>query len=505
MRTIVARVGSSSRWTTVLSAALAAVVVGAVVVLAVVTETVYSTNSTLIFMGFDAERAQLITSLIIAAVGAALAILATNRIGLATLAGLGGFVSLFGYTFLHETKSALASTGINGSFDLAGWMLTLATLLLAGAISSWAGATLFGALRPGLFEAVASVRSIVSTRKLTLHFARRPLTVAAALLILVLCVPTFGDMVNYTPDSRMLHGGPPPVGLIPGGAAPHSGATAAAQGPWVSSRPSGSGLVETTNLPAPWTGTSTQTEDVGVYTPPGYDAHGSRRYPVLYEAPFEYNLWDSSISIKVVLDTLIDSGTVPPMIVVFVNAWHAPIADTECANSVDGRQWMDTFISETVVSYVDSHYLTIARPEARATTGFSQGGYCAAILVLRHPTIFGTAIPISAYYWAGDGEAGSKLPFAGDLAARAAASPMIAATLVPPETRAKLFFIVVAQPSQPFFGTQATEFERLLTLEGYSFVAVDATIPHGWDQVRQELPDALEAWAGHLVTAGVFS
>jgi Putative esterase len=504
VKALISSICSSSGWKTILNAAVAAAIVGAVVVLAVVSETVYSTNSTLIFMGFDAERAQLITSLLVAAVGAALAVLATNRIDLATLAGLGGFGSLFGYTFLHETKGALASTGINGSFDLVGWALTLGTLLMAGAISSWAGATLFGALRPGLFEAVASIRGVVSTRKLTRHFARRPLTVAAALLVLVICVPVFGDMVNYTPDSRMLHGGPPPVGLIPGGVAPHSGATTATQRPWMSWRPSGSGAFETLDLPAPWTDQSAPINHLEVYTPPGYEAHGSRRYPVLYEAPFNHDLWDSSVNIGVVLDTLIDSGTVPPMIVVFINAWRAPITDTECANSVDGRQWMDTFISETVVSYVDSHYLTIARPEARATTGFSQGGYCAAILVLRHPTVFGTAIPISAYYWAGDGEAGSKLPFGDDLAAQAAASPMIAATLVPPETRAKLFFIVVAQPSQPFFGTQATEFEHLLALEGYPFVAVDATIPHGWDQVRAELPNALEAWAGRLVAAGVF-
>jgi enterochelin esterase-like enzyme len=193
------------------------------------------------------------------------------------------------------------------------------------------------------------------------------------------------------------------------------------------------------------------------------------------------------------------------MIVVFVNAWRAPIADTECANSVDGQQWMDTFISETVVSYMDSNYLTIARAEARATTGFSQAGYCAAILVLRHPTVFGTAIPISAYFWAGDGEAGSRLPFSGDLAALAAASPMIAASQLPAATCAKLFFIVVAQPSQPFFGTQATEFEHLLAFKGYPFIALDAKIPHGWDQVREMLPVALEAWAGHLVAGGVFS
>ncbi len=494
----------SRRCSAVIQASLAATLAAAVVVSAVVSGALYASNTTLMFMGFDAQRAQLITSLLVAGVAAVAVTLATNRARLATLAGLGGFAALFGYTFLHETKSALASTGVNGSFDVVGWVLTLLTLLLAGVISSWAGATLAQALRPTLFEAGSAIRDSVGTRQPARRLLRRPLTVAVALILLIVTVPVFGDMVNYMPDSRMLHGGPPPVGLTPGGKDQPAGPATPSQRPWLSWRPSGSGSVTTVDLPAPWTDSSATTENIGIYTPPGYDPSGGRRYPVLYEAPFDYRLWDSSVNIKVVLDTLIGSGRVPPMIVVFVNAWRAPIADTECANSVDGKQWMDTFISETVVAYVDMHYLTIARAEARATTGFSQAGYCAAILALRHPTVFGTAIPISAYYWAGDGEAGSRLPFGGDLAALAAASPIIAAAKLPAADCARLFFIVVAQPSQPFFGTQATEFEHLLAFKGYSFVALDARIPHGWDQVREMLPLALEAWAGHLVAAGVF-
>ena len=180
------------------------------------------------------------------------------------------------------------------------------------------------------------------------------------------------------------------------------------------------------------------------------------------------------------------------------------IYDTECANSIDGRQWFDTFISKTVVSYVDSHYLTIAGADARAFMGFSQGGYCAAILPLRHPTVFGTAIPISGYFRAGEGDASAKLPFGGDAAALAAASPIVVAAELPQATRAALLFIVVAKPSEPFFGTEAVDFEHVLATEGYSYVALDSGLVHGWDQVRQELPLALEEWARHLVAARVF-
>ena len=247
------------------------------------------------------------------------------------------------------------------------------------------------------------------------------------------------------------------------------------------------------------------TEDIAIYTPPGYDPRGSRRYPVLYEAPFNYSLWDTGVNIRVALDTLIDRGTIPAMIVVFSNAWRAPIYDTECADSVDGRQWFDTFYSRTVVSYVDSNYRTIAKSDARAFTGFSMGGYCAAILPLRHPEVFGTAIPISGYFRAGEGAASAKVPFGGDPAALAAASPMVlVATKLRVAELAALYFIVVAKPSESFYGAEAVEFERLLAANGYPHVAVNSKLGHGWNQVRQELPGALEAWAAHLVAVGLF-
>jgi dienelactone hydrolase len=153
---------------------------------------------------------------------------------------------------------------------------------------------------------------------------------------------------------------------------------------------------------------------------------------------------------------------------------------------------------------VDSNYKTIAKATARATTGFSEGGYCAATLALRHPTVFGTAIPFSAYYFAGEANVNAGLPFAGSSTALADASPMILAARLSPADRAKLYFIVIAQPSQPLYGYEATAFERLLFTENYQFVAIDADVPHGWDQVRDELPSALEAWAKHLAAGKVF-
>lgn len=482
------------------AAAVAAVVAAA----AVVTGTMDSTNATLVRMGFDADRAHLIAALVIGAVAAAAAALVTDRATPPTLAGLCVVWALFGSTLVRQTQDALKATGANGSFDLTGWLLTALALATSGLISGWVGATLILAIRPKLAEAAGNVGAAVLSRRLARAHLRSPIAVVLVAILLAVSVPVFGDMVNYTTDARMLHGAPPKVGLAGGEVAPKAAGTTSTQQPWRSWKPSGGGSIYQADLPAPWKNTSSATSRIDIYTPPGYDPASKHRYPVLYEAPFPYDLWDQSMNLGVTLDTLIDEGTIPPSIVVFVNDYNAHFLDSECANSVDGSQWMDTFISSTVVSYVDSNYSTIAKAAARATTGFSEGGYCAAILALRHPTVFGTAIPFSAYYFAGEANANAGLPFSGSPTALADASPMILAARLSPADRAKLYFIVVAQPSQPLYGYEATAFERLLYTENYKFVTIDASIPHGWDQVRDELPSALEAWAKHLVAGKVF-
>jgi Putative esterase len=472
-------------------------VVALVVVGAYVSGTIDSSNATLLLMGFDANRSQLITSLLIAGTAAAAATLLTNRSSQATFAGMGGFAVLFGYTFAHQTRVATKATGANGSFSLTGWVLTFVTLAMVAMISSWAGATLAKAVRPGLIEAGSAVRDSIANRRVSRRLRQTVLAIAV-LALLVVSVPVFGDLVNYTTDSQMTHGGPPPVGLIPQVGGQDGGQSVSGDRPWYGRRPAGRGSVAKFNLPAPWTSAASTTEDIGVYTPPGYDPKGAQRYPVLYETPFDYDAWDSSINIGVALDSMITNGTIPPMIVVFINAWRAPVAGMACADPADGSPGMETFITKTVVSHLDTNYMTIAAPEARAVTGFSTGGYCAAILPIRHPDLFGTGIPISGYFWAGEGDVNESIPFNGNAEALAAASPMIAVVRLAPEQRAKLFFVVVSKPGQPFFGFEAAEFQHLLADLSCPYVAVSSEFPHGWDQVRQSLPDALAAWGEHL-------
>ncbi len=274
--------------------------------------------------------------------------------------------------------------------------------------------------------------------------------------------------------------------------------------PWLAWLPSGAGGITVTNMAAPWKGGKASTVDVTIYTPPGYDASGTRRYPVLYEAPTGYRLWNGSTNVRAALDTLIDAGAIPATIVVFINSSGGPFPTTECADSFDHREWYDTFVSQTVVGWVDSHYKTMAEPAARAIAGMSEGGYCAAILALHHPGVFGTSISFSGYYQAGASGTNSAAPFGGNKALIAADSPTVVAGQLDAATRSRLYFVVIAKPDQSGFGPQAAAFEKVLAAEGYSYDGVTSSEPHGWSQVQDYFPGAVEAWAAREVATGVF-
>jgi len=258
------------------------------------------------------------------------------------------------------------------------------------------------------------------------------------------------------------------------------------------------------SFPAPWTGASATSLEAAIYLPPGYDVDSNRRYPTLYEVPWPVEVWNSAISTTATLDALMDAGTIPASIVVFVDDYGAPYPDTECADSYDGHQWYDRWIAETLVPWVDSNFRTIARPQARGLMGMSQGGYCSAILELHHPELFGAAISFSGYFHAGAAGSDSARPFGGRASLIDSDSPDVVIDRLPSDKRAGMYFVLVAEPNQQLYGRQATGFADLLTAAGYSHLLIETQLAHGWVQVRQEMPAAIAAWAGRMVATGVF-
>jgi S-formylglutathione hydrolase FrmB len=64
------------------------------------------------------------------------------------------------------------------------------------------------------------------------------------------------------------------------------------------------------------------------------------------------------------------------------------------SNSPTTGNW-ETFLTQDLVSYIDSHYRTIATRESRGLAGHSMGGYGATRIGMKHPDVFGSVYIMS--------------------------------------------------------------------------------------------------------------
>ena len=510
-----------------------------------------ATHDALVIMGFDPDRAQLLVALLAAAQATAVAVLVADRRTVATLVGAAAAIAVFGGTFLDETGAALASSGDQGRFDAVGWSLTVVALLSAAVVVSWSAAVVAGEVRAAVGRSIGVVRSMVAGRSFHGQPVWRPIASIAIAIVLAVSLPIFADLVNYSPDADMRQAGPPIPGLFGGASADTSGEVSAAPAigspgdaaggspsggptspasspdasgllplessgpgamstarPWLSSIPTGLGrVVSDIHLPPPWTGGSASFATLTVYLPPGYDA-SAQRYPVIYEVPWSFDYWDRSVHFPAMLDRLIAEGRIPPVIVAFVAHNGAPIPDSECVDSKDGRQQLETYMSSTVVSYLDQTYRTIPTSSARALFGFSAGGFCAPMLMLRHPDVFSSAISMSGYYEAGV-RSGQTLnawrPFGGDAQMIAAHSPIEIIKSLPSATRRQMLFVVSGDSSEPFYGPQYTKFTEELRQQSDLYRFIPTRLGHAWRAVRAAMPAALDAVASHWVALGVLA
>jgi len=485
-------------------------------------------RAALIYMGFDPARARLIAALSVEAIVVALAAFATGLALVPSVAGVAVFAILFAHSFVIETLSALSSSGQAGRFDTAGWLVTLGTLIGAAILVAWAAATLATVARAGTIRALVDVRLAMRHRQ-PRRLLMRPSALVVTILALLIAGPTFSDMVNYAPDVHMRVGGDQAVGLISAGAttpspepspSPRGGGVAVlpsgtgGQGPsallssarpWLAWRPHGNGSVTEVSFPAPWTGGRSDHATVWIYTPPGYATSG-HRYPVIYEVPWGPSGWEK-IGIFNILDGLADAGTIPATIAVFVSETGGPYPDSECIDSPDHREHIETYLTKTVAPYVDANYRTIASPAGRSLLGLSQGGYCVSMLALRNPNLFGTAIAFSGYYQAGirsPQTVNAALPFDGNPAAIAAHSPDMLAAQVAQPMRRRLLIELEADPTNPFYGVQYNQFSSDLEAAGIPAALFPTPLGHSWIAPRVFLPAILTTLAEHEAALGAF-
>lgn len=123
-----------------------------------------------------------------------------------------------------------------------------------------------------------------------------------------------------------------------------------------------------------------------VYTPPGYMT-GTDAYPVLYlvhGGGGNAEMWTKLGHAHYIIDNLIASGEIEPMIVVMPNG-HTPTpgGGPGVANTAFG-----TDLHEDLIPFVDANFRTIADVERRAMAGLSMGGGHTMNFGLPRPDVF---------------------------------------------------------------------------------------------------------------------
>lgn len=131
-----------------------------------------------------------------------------------------------------------------------------------------------------------------------------------------------------------------------------------------------------------------------VYTPPGYDAQASRRYPVLYvlhgytgdgAALIAARPWE--VNVVQWIDRLIAQKKMPPAILAIVDGFTR-LGGSQYLNSIHNGDYA-TYVVRDVVGHVDGAYRTIASEGGRAVLGKSSGGFGALYLTMTQPGVFG--------------------------------------------------------------------------------------------------------------------
>ncbi len=241
-----------------------------------------------------------------------------------------------------------------------------------------------------------------------------------------------------------------------------------------------------------------------IYLPPQYfqRPYATRRFPVIeliHGSPGTPGDYEGRLKISGVLRQLIDAHRAKPVVLVIPDANGGLDRSTQCLNTVHGEQ-DETYLAVDVPDDVAAR-LRVERPGAAwGIAGFSEGGYCAANLALRHPDRYGVAASLSGYF---EPLRTNRMPqpvdpFGGSKELRAANSPLKLLASSMPLARLPRFWVMSGNGAQVDM-VQAQAFVDLIKQyePGAPFMVVKGGL-HNYVAWREAFPRMLE-WATRLV------
>lgn len=139
-----------------------------------------------------------------------------------------------------------------------------------------------------------------------------------------------------------------------------------------------------------------------IYLPESYDQNPEKRFPVLYLLhgyPGDEGQWLTNADIQFVLDDLIKTGRLKPLIVVFPDGNGPKITDSQYVNAKTKNQNLEDYIVSDLTKDVDGKFRTIQNRRSRAIGGNSSGAFGAVNLGLKHNSKFGVILSFSGYFY----------------------------------------------------------------------------------------------------------
>lgn len=126
--------------------------------------------------------------------------------------------------------------------------------------------------------------------------------------------------------------------------------------------------------------------------------HSTQKYPVVYflsGAPGVPTAWLHGLDLDNQMKAVKDFANLPDFIAVLPEINVVPGRDTECLN-VPGVANAEDWLAKDVYNYTINNLP--AEKQNWLVTGYSTGGWCAAMLTLKHPEIFKGAAPIAGFF-----------------------------------------------------------------------------------------------------------
>ncbi|WP_439674417.1 alpha/beta hydrolase [Embleya sp. MST-111070] len=257
------------------------------------------------------------------------------------------------------------------------------------------------------------------------------------------------------------------------------------------------GVLVNTSIQGPRTGYKLNTF---VYLPAAYFTpdNARTRFPVIQLTsgfPGTPDTWLRRMKVHQMLAGLMESGRMPPAIVVIAAQNPIEGRDSECVDAPGGAR-ADTYLGQDVPDAITANFRTAPAPAGWGLLGYSTGGFCSANLALRHPDRYTAAASLSGYFKAITDMTTGDL-YRGDEGLRRANSPQY--TIDNPR-RAPVRMYLFAAKGEGKTVREAREFARKFRPTDTVKVQIESSGGHNFGTWARGLPAAFE-WLGRELAA----